>query len=71
MSKEDIIQFNGIIAEVMPNQTFKVKLANDHLILCYTSGKMKKNKIRLVQGDAVIVEMTPYDLSRGRITYRS
>lgn len=71
MSKEDIIQFNGIITEVMPNQTFKVTLTNGHEIMCYMSGKMKKNKIRLVQGDGVIVEMTPYDLTKGRISYRT
>lgn len=70
MSKEDIIQVEGNIVEVLPNQTFKVQLDNEHVITCYTGGKMRQFRIRLVQGDRVRVEMTPYDLDKGRITYR-
>ena len=70
MSKEDIIELEGSIVEVLPNQMFKVELDNDHIITCYTAGKMRQFKIRLVQGDRVKVEMTPYDLSKGRITFR-
>lgn len=64
------MEFEGEIIEVLPNQTFKVDLDQGHLVLCYTAGKLKQHKIRLVQGDRVRVEITPYDLSRGRITYR-
>lgn len=70
MSKKDVIEFEGIITEVLPNQQFKVQLDQGQTILCYTAGKMRQYKIRLVQGDRVQVEMTPYDLTRGRITYR-
>ena len=71
MSKNnDVIEFEGIITEVMPNQMFRVQLENKHLVICYTGGKMRQHRIRLVQGDTVTVEMTPYDLDRGRITYR-
>jgi translation initiation factor IF-1 len=70
MSKEDIIELEGEIVEVLPNQTFKVKLESGHSINCYTAGKMRQFKIRLVQGDRVKIEMTPYDLEKGRITYR-
>lgn len=66
----EIIEFEGDIVEVLPNQMFKVKLENDHLVTCYTGGKMRQFKIRLVQGDRVKLEMTPYDLTKGRITYR-
>lgn len=70
MSKEDIIELEGNIVEVLPNQMFKVKLDNEHVVTCYTGGKMRQFKIRLVQGDRVKLEMTPYDLEKGRITYR-
>lgn len=69
MSKE-ILEFEGSISEVLPNQTFRVVLPNNHEVLCYTGGKMRQNKIRLVQGDRVKIEMTPYDLSKGRIIFR-
>ena len=69
MSKE-LIEYEGSIVDVLPNQTFKVKLINDHEIICYTGGKMRQNKISLVQGDRVKVEMTPYDLTKGRIIFR-
>jgi translation initiation factor IF-1 len=69
MSKE-ILEFEGSIIDVLPNQTFRVKLANEHEIICYTGGKMRQHKIRLVQGDRVRIEMTPYDLTKGRIMFR-
>lgn len=67
---DDSIELEGVIVEVLPNQTFKVKLENDHLVTCYTGGKMRQFRIRLVQGDRVKIQMTPYDLSKGRITFR-
>lgn len=71
MSKnKDLIEFEGIIIEVLPNQTYKVELDNSHLVVCYTSGKMRQFRIRLVQGDKVKIEMTPYDMGKGRITFR-
>lgn len=70
MSKEDLIEFSGVIAEVLPNTMFRVKLENDHVILAHTSGRMRKNRIRVLAGDKVTVEMTPYDLTKGRITFR-
>jgi len=71
MSKNDgSIELEGIIVDVMPNQTFKVELENKHIVVCYTSGKLRKNRIRLVLGDPVKIEMTPYDMTKGRITYR-
>ena len=70
MAKEELIEFDGLIIELLPEGRFRVKLDNDHEILAYTAGKMKKNRIRSLVGDRVIVEMTPYDLTRGRITYR-
>ena len=66
----EIIEFEGDIVEVLPNQMFKVKLENDHIVTCYTGGKMRQFKIRLVAGDRVKLEMTPYDLDKGRITFR-
>ncbi len=70
MAKEEPIEFSGIIHEVLPNAMFRVKLDNDHEVLAHTSGKMRKNRIRVLAGDRVTVEMTPYDLTKGRITYR-
>ncbi len=70
MAKEDLIEFNGVVAELLPNAMFRVKLDNDHTILAHTSGKMRKNRIRVLTGDKVLVEMTPYDLTKGRITFR-
>jgi translation initiation factor IF-1 len=70
MAKEELIEFNGTVTEVLPNAMFRVKLENEHQILAHTSGRMRKNRIRVLTGDKVTVEMTPYDLSRGRITYR-
>jgi translation initiation factor IF-1 len=70
VAKEDLIEFTGVVAELLPNAMFRVKLDNDHTILAHTSGKMRKNRIRVLAGDRVTVEMTPYDLSKGRITFR-
>jgi translation initiation factor IF-1 len=70
MAKEDLIEFSGTVMELLPNAMFRVKLDNDHEVLAHTSGKMRKNRIRVLAGDRVNVEMTPYDLSKGRITFR-
>ena len=70
MAKEDLIEFAGTVSELLPNATFRVKLDNDHEILAHSSGKMRKNRIRVLTGDRVQVEMTPYDLTRGRIVFR-
>ena len=70
MPKEGSIEFQGVVLELLPNAMFKVKLENDHEILAHSSGKMRKNRIRVLAGDQVTVEMTPYDLTKGRITYR-
>jgi translation initiation factor IF-1 len=67
---KDAIEVEGIITEVLPNTNFRVKLENDHEILAYLSGKMRRFYIRVLEGDRVKVEMSPYDLSRGRVTYR-
>ena len=71
MSKEDAIEFQGVVSELLPNAMFKVKLDNDHEVIAHTSWKMRKNRIRVLAGDRVTVEMTPYDLTKGRITFRS
>ena len=70
MPKEGSIEFQGVVMELLPNAMFKVKLDNDHEILAHSSGKMRKNRIRVLAGDKVTVEMTPYDLTKGRITFR-
>ena len=70
MPKEGSIEFQGIVLELLPNATFRVKLENNHEILAHSSGKMRKNRIRVLAGDKVSVEMTPYDLTKGRITFR-
>lgn len=67
---KDAIEIEGTVSEVLPNATFRVVLENDHEVLAYLSGKMRKNYIRVLEGDRVKVEMSPYDLSRGRVTYR-
>tara|TARA_B100000686_G_scaffold352665_1_gene455506 strand:+ start:1575 stop:1796 length:222 start_codon:yes stop_codon:yes gene_type:complete len=68
--KEDLMEFDGTVLELLPNAMFRVKLENDHEIIAHTSGRMRKNRIRVLAGDKVTVEMTPYDLSKGRITFR-
>lgn len=67
---DDVIKTEGTIIDILPNQTFKVELENKHVIMCYTGGKMRQFRIRLVMGDKVKVEMSPYDLQKGRITFR-
>ena len=70
MSKEDVLEVEGIVTEVMPNAMFKVKLENGHVILAHIRGKLRMNFIRILPGDKVKVELSPYDLSKGRITWR-
>jgi translation initiation factor IF-1 len=70
MAKEDLLEFDGEVLELLPNAMFRVRLDNDHEILAHTSGKMRKNRIRVLAGDRVKVEMTPYDLTKGRINFR-
>lgn len=71
MSKEDVIEIEGTVIEALPNANFQVELANGHKILAHVSGKLRINYIRIVPGDKVTVEMSPYDLSKGRITWRA
>ena len=70
MPKEELLEFAGTVIELLPNATFRVKLENGHVVTAHISGKMRKNYIRILQGDRVAVELSPYDLTRGRITYR-
>ena len=70
MSKDDVIEVEGVVSEALPNTTFKVKLENGHEILAHISGKLRMNYIKILPGDKVKVELSPYDLSKGRITWR-
>ena len=70
MSKDDVMEFEGVVTEVLPSMTFKVTLSNGHIITAYISGKLRQNYIRIIEGDKVRIEMSPYDLSKGRITWR-
>ena len=70
MSKQDLLQFNGQVIELMKNAMFRVKLENGHIVTAHTAGKLRKNRIRVLQGDNVTVEVTPYDLKKGRIIFR-
>ena len=70
MSKEDVIEVEGTVVEALPNAMFQVELENGHVVLTHVSGKMRMNFIRILPGDKVTMELTPYDLNRGRITYR-
>ncbi len=70
MAKEDNIEMEGTVNETLPNTIFRVELDNGHVVTAHISGKMRKNYIRILTGDRVVVQMTPYDLSKGRITYR-
>ena len=70
MAKEELLEFDGTVKEVLPNAMFRVELENEHEVIAHTSGKMRRFRIRVLAGDKVTVEMTPYDLSKGRITYR-
>jgi len=71
MAGKDTIEMQGTVMEVLPNTVFRVKLENDHVITAHISGRMRKNYIRILNGDKVTVEMSPYDLSKGRITFRT
>ena len=70
MSKQDLLEFKGQVIELMKNAMFRVKLENGHIVTAHTAGKLRKNRIRVLVGDKVDVEMTPYDLTKGRIVYR-
>ena len=70
MAKEDVIQMEGVVVETLPNTVFRVELENGHTVTAHISGKMRKHYIRILTGDKVTVELTPYDLTKGRITYR-
>ena len=71
MSKEDVIEFEGVVEEVLPNTTFKVRLSNGHVITAYISGRLRMNYIKILEGDKVKIEMSPYDLTKGRIILRA
>ena len=70
MSKQDLLEFKGKVTDLLPNAMFRVQLENGHTVTAHTAGKLRKNRIRVLAGDQVLVEMTPYDLTRGRITFR-
>jgi len=70
MAKEEMLEFKGLVTELLPNAMFRVKLENNHEVLAHTDGKMRKNRIRVLAGDEVMVEVTPYDLTKGRIIFR-
>ena len=70
LAKEELLEMRGRVVELLPNAMFRVQLENNHEILGHTAGKMRKNRIRVLTGDEVLVELTPYDLTKGRITYR-
>jgi len=69
-NKEELIEFDGVVTELLPEGRYRVQLDNDHTVLAYTAGRMKRNRIRTLVGDRVTIEMTPYDLTKGRITFR-
>ena len=70
MAKEDLIEMRGVVAEVLPDSRYRVTLENGHQLVAYTSGRMRKHHIRILQGDRVSLELSPYDLSKGRIKFR-
>ena len=70
MAKEEVLEVPGVVTELLPNATFRIKLENDHEIIAHTAGRMRKNRIRVLVGDEVLCELTPYDLTKARITYR-
>lgn len=70
MAKEDVLSYKGLVTEVLPGQMFRIELENGHKVIGYASGKIKKNKIKILAGDSVEVDISPYDLTKGRITYR-
>ncbi len=71
MAKEDVIEVEGIVTEVLPNTTFRVKLENGHEVIAHISGKLRRNYIKILMGDRVTMELSPYDLNQGRITWRA
>ena len=71
LAKDDVMEFEGVVLEALPNATFKVKLPNGHVVTAKISGKLRMNYIRIIEGDTVKIEMSPYDLTKGRITWRS
>jgi translation initiation factor IF-1 len=70
MSKDDVIELEGVVTEALPNANFKVKLSNNHIVTAYISGKLRLNYIKILPGDTVKIELSPYDLNKGRITWR-
>ena len=70
MSKQELLEFKGKVTDLLPNAMFRVQLENGHVVTAHTAGKLRKNRIRVLQGDNVTVEMTPYDLTKGRIIFR-
>ena len=70
MSKQDLLEFKGKVTDLLPDAMFRVQLENGHVVTAHTAGKLRKNRIRVLQGDNVTVEMTPYDLTKGRIIFR-
>ncbi len=70
MAKEELLEMNGVVDEVLPDSRYRVTLENGHKLIAYSAGKMKKNHIRIIAGDKVSLELSPYDLSKGRITFR-
>ena len=70
MSKQDLLEFKGKVTDLLPNAMFRVQLENGHVVTAHTAGKLRKNRIRVLQGETVTVEMTPYDLTKGRIIFR-
>ena len=70
MSKQDLLEFKGKVTDLLPNAMFRVQLENGHIVTAHTAGKLRTNRIRVLQGDNVTVEMTPYDLTKGRIIFR-
>ena len=71
LAKQDTLTFDGVVKDLLPNAMFRVELSNGHMITAHTAGKLRKNRIRVLQGDKVTIEMTPYDLTKGRIIFRS
>ena len=71
MAKDDVVEFEGVVTEALPNATFKVKLPNGHIVTAHISGKLRMNYIKILPGDKVTVEVSPYDLTKGRITWRA
>ena len=70
MSKEEVVEFRGKVVEILPNSMFRVRLEDDHVIIAYSSGKIRQNKIKILLGDSVTIAISPYDLTRGRVIYR-